>query len=241
MNKYFRASTIAAAFAVLVLFAGHDVFCQMSDKEKTRQVKSAAKTAKSASIVLDRLMRIPANSIPEDLLNNAKAIAVFPGVYKAAFGFGGSGGDGMISRRLQSGWSAPVAYKFGSGSVGFQIGASKTDFVMLFMTDDSLENLLRNRFEIGGEASAAAGPIGRTAKATTDAQLGAQILSYSRSKGLFAGVSITGGVISPDNDRNQALYGFDAKDLLTGVNKVAIADIPRATKGLQQTITRHAR
>lgn len=225
----------------LVVFAGQSTIAQMSEKEKSRQVKKAASTAKNASKVLDELMRIPASSIPEDLLKKAKAIAVFPGVVKGAFVIGGSGGQGLISRRLQSGWSAPTAYKFASGSVGFQIGGSKTDFVMLFMTEDSLKNLLEDRFEIGGEASAAAGPVGRTAKATTDAQLKAQILSYSRSKGLFAGISLTGGVISPDNDRNQAVYGFDAKDLLTGVNKVAIADIPAATKGFQQTITRHAK
>lgn len=214
---------------------------QMSDKEKQRQVKRAGDTAQKASKVMNELMRIPANAIPEALLKDAKAIAVFPGVVKAAFGIGGSGGQGLISRRLQSGWSAPAMFKIAGGSVGFQIGASSTDYVMLFMTDDSLKSLLEDRFEIGGEASAAAGPVGRTAKATTDAQLKAAILSYSRSRGLFAGVSLTGAVISPDNDRNQALYGFNAKDLLTGVNKVAIADIPPATKVFQETITRYSR
>lgn len=229
-------------FGLLSVVAGawNPAVAQMSAKEKASQIKKAGETAKDASKVVDELMRIPANSIPEALLKDAKAIAVFPGVLKAAFGIGGSGGHGLISRRLASGWSAPTAYKFGSGSFGFQIGGSKTDLVMLFMTEDSLNNLLEDQFEIGGEASAAGGPIGRTAKATTDAQLQAQILSYSRSKGLFAGISITGGVISPDNDRNMALYGFPAKELLTGVNKVPIASIPPATKRFQETLTRHA-
>ncbi|HCA58868.1 MAG TPA: hypothetical protein DEP46_12900 [Blastocatellia bacterium] len=230
-----------AALAVVLAFGVAGVSGQMSDKEKRDQVKKAGETAKKASNVLNELMRIPANAIPEKLLQNAKAIAVFPGVKKVAFGIGGSGGPGLISRRLQSGWSAPTAFKLASGSVGFQIGASSTDYVLLFMNEDGLKNLLEDRFELGAEGSIAAGPVGRTAAATTDAQLQAEILSYSRSKGLFAGVSLKGGVISPDNDRNMALYGFKANDLLTGVNKVAIADIPPATKVFQETVTRHAK
>lgn len=241
MKEHFKTIIFLLGVVSIVSVAGHSAFAQMSDKEKASQVKKASQTARSASKTLDELMRIPANSIPEALLKDAKAIAIFPGVMKAAFGIGGSGGQGLISRRLQSGWSAPTAFKIASGSVGFQIGASKTDFVMLFMTENSLKNLLEDRFEIGGEASAAAGPVGRTAKASTDAQLKAQILSYSRSKGLFAGISLTGGVISPDNDRNMALYGYPAKELLTGINKVPLASIPAATRGLQQTITRHAK
>lgn len=217
------------------------VLAQQSDKEKAKQVKKAAETAKSASKVLNELMKIPANSIPEKLLKDAKAIAVFPKVIKAAFGIGGAGGQGLISRRLKSGWSAPVAFKIASGSVGFQIGASSTDYVMLFMSDDSLKNLLEDKFEMGAEGSVAAGPVGRTAAATTNAQLEAEILTYSRAKGLFAGISLKGGVLSPDNDRNQALYGLNSKDLLTGENKVAIADIPAATKGFQETITAYAK
>jgi lipid-binding SYLF domain-containing protein len=180
-------------------------------------------------------------SIPRDLLDRAKAVAVFPSVLKAAFIIGGNGGKGLISRRLPSGWSAPTFFKIGGGSLGFQIGASSTDVIMLFMTVDSLKNLLEDKFELGAEASAAAGPIGRTAKATTDAQLQAAILSYSRSKGLFAGISLSGAVISADNDANQAVYSLDAKDLLTGANKVAITDIPPATKNFQEALTRHAR
>ena len=223
-----------AGFSILTL----DVRAQ-GDKEKN--IKSAAKTADNASKALNEVMAVPDNAIPDSLLRKAKAIAVFPGVVKAAFGIGGSGGKGLVTRRIKSGWSAPAVFKLASGSVGFQIGASATDIVMLFMTEDSLKNLLADKFEIGGEASAAAGPVGRTAQASTDAQMKAQILSYSRSRGLFAGISLTGAVINPDNNVNQSLYMLDAKDILIGVNKVAIADIPAATKGFHQTVTTQAK
>jgi lipid-binding SYLF domain-containing protein len=186
-------------------------------------------------------MAIRDKSIPQDLLDKAKAIAVFPNVIKAAFVFGGQGGKGLISRRVRGGWGAPAVFKLGGGSIGFQIGGSSTDVIMLFMTDDSLKNLLEDKFEIGGEASVAAGPVGRTAKASTDAQLQAAILSYSRSKGLFAGISLSGVVLSPDNDANMALYSMPAKDLLTGANKVPFNRIPAATRGFQQTISRYSR
>lgn len=241
MRRGFFTLLFLLGLISLVAISNQTANAQMSEKEKAKQVKKAGETAKNASKTLDELMRVSARSIPEALLKDAKAIAVFPGVLKAAFGIGGSGGHGLISRRLKSGWSAPTAFKIASGSVGFQIGGSSTDYVMLFMTENSLKNLLEDQFEIGGEASAAAGPIGRTAKASTDAQLEAQILSYSRSKGLFAGISLTGAVISADNDRNQALYGFSAKQLLTGDNKVSIESIPSATKGFQETITRYAK
>jgi lipid-binding SYLF domain-containing protein len=132
-------------------------------------------------------------------------------------------------------------FKLGGGSIGLQIGGSSTDVVMLFMTDDSVKNLLEDKFEIGGEASAAAGPVGRTAKASTDAQLQAQILSYSRAKGLFAGISLSGVVISPDNDANQALYGHNAKELLSLSSFTPPLVIPPATRPFQQSVARYAR
>ena len=212
-----------------------------AQKDKGKELQDAVKTSQKATKTLNEIMRISDKSIPRDLLDRAKAVAVFPNVLKAAFIIGGHGGKGLIARRLPSGWGAPAYFKIGGGSLGFQIGASSSDVVMLFMTDDSLKNLLEDKFEIGGEAAAAAGPIGRTAKATTDAQLQAAILSYSRSKGLFAGLSLTGAVISADNDANQAVYSLDARDLLTGANKVAIKDIPPATKNFQEALTNYTR
>lgn len=227
----------------LIMFVGLCLFVTSAaaQKKDAKERAEAAKTAGDATKVLNELMTIPAKSIPQSLLKKAKAIAVFPGVIKAAFIVGGRGGKGLISRRVKGGWSAPALFKLGGGSVGFQIGGSSTDVVMLFMTDDSLKNLLEDRFEIGGEAAAAAGPVGRTVRATTDAQLQAEILSYSRSKGVFAGVSISGAVISPDNDANQILYSLDATELLTGENKVAFNSIPAETAGFHKAITRHAK
>jgi lipid-binding SYLF domain-containing protein len=121
----------------------------------------------------------------------------------------------VISRRTPTGWSAPAFFKLGGGSFGAQIGGQKIDVIMLVMNQGGLKGLLEDKFELGGEASVAAGPVGRAASATTNPTLDAEILSYSRSKGLFAGVSIKGAVISPDNDRNQAVYGLIANQILT--------------------------
>jgi lipid-binding SYLF domain-containing protein len=220
--------------AVSLLFAG----VATAQKNNGKDIRSAVKTSNDATKTLNEVMRISDKSIPQDLLDRAQAVAVFPNVLKAAFIIGGNDGKGLISRRVKGGWSAPALFKLGGGSLGFQIGASSTDYVMLFMTDDSLRKLLQDKVELGGEISVAGGPVGRTAKATTDAQLQAGILSYSRSKGLFAGVSLTGAVISPDDDVNQALYSLNARDILTGANKVAISQIPPATKNFQEALTR---
>jgi lipid-binding SYLF domain-containing protein len=223
--------------ATIALLALAITIAAQNDKE----IADAAKISQKATQALDEIMAIREKSIPQDLLRKAKAVAVFPNVIKGAFIVGGQGGKGLIVRRVGNGWGAPALFKLGGGSVGFQIGGSSTDFVMLFMTDNSVKNLLEDKFEIGGEASAAAGPIGRTAKASTDAQLQAQILSYSRSKGLFAGLSLSGVVISPDNDANQALYGHSAQELLTGAPITPPLAIPPATKPFQQAVARYAR
>jgi lipid-binding SYLF domain-containing protein len=144
-------------------------------------------------------------------------VAVFPDVIKAGFLLvGGRGGRGVISRRIPGGWSAPAFFNLGGGSIGPQLGASSTDFVLLFMNKDAVKGLLEDKFEIGGEGSIAAGPVGRAASASTDIQLRAAILSYSRSKGLFAGLELKGVVINPDNNDNEAVYGMKADKLLTG-------------------------
>src|SRR5437660_4898235 len=123
-------------------------------------------------------MNVPDRAIPQKLLDKAEAIAVFPGVIKAGFIVGGRAGHGVISRRVKGGWSAPAFFNLGGASIGLQIGASSTDFVLLFMNEDALKGLLEDKFEIGGEGSIAGGPVGRTASASTDVQLKAGILSY---------------------------------------------------------------
>ena len=150
------------------------------------------------------------------LLQRAEAVAVFPGVLKGGFIVGGRRGSGVISRRVAGGWSAPAFFDLTGGSIGLQIGASSTDYVLLFMNEEAVGSLLGNKLEIGGEGSAAAGPVGRSASASTDLRLNAQILSYSRSKGAFAGLELKGVIIQPDNEDNSQVYSMSARDILTG-------------------------
>ena len=174
---------------------------------QNKRMKDAERHAARAARVFDQIMAVRERGIPRELLDRAEAIAVFPGVVKAAFIIGGSGGQGVISRRVRGGWSAPAFFHLGGGSIGLQIGAQKTDYVLLIMNEEGLKGLMEDKFEIGGEVSVAAGPVGRTAAATTNATLDAGILSYSRSKGAFVGAALKGGVINPDNDLNEAVYG----------------------------------
>ena len=194
-------------------------------RPSAKQLKEAEKKARSAAKVFDEIMDAPDSSVPRELLDRAEAVAVFPGVVKAGLVVGGRGGSGVISRRIAGGWSAPAYFKLTGGSVGLQIGASKTDLVLLFMNEPALKGLLEDKFEIGGEASAAAGPVGRAASATTNVTLDAGLLSYSRSRGLFAGLELKGAWVNPDNNLNEALYGLKARDLLTGSNRVQMADV----------------
>ena len=230
------SAAACALFAASLIFSTATSARQSEQRERTtaakptstasaKQQKDASKKAASASRVFDEVMGTPDRSIPKELLDKAEAVAVFPGMLKAGFVVGGRGGSGIISRRVTGGWSAPAYFKMGGASVGLQIGASKTDLVLLFMNEDALKGLLEDKFEMGGEASAAAGPVGRSASATTNLTLDAGILSYSRSKGLFAGLELKGAVINPDNNLNEALYGMKARDVLTGMNKIKMADV----------------
>lgn len=178
------------------------------------KVKEAASQSAKAAKVFDSIMQTPDKSIPQDLIAHAKAIAVFPQVIKASFVVGGEGGRGVVSRRTSQGWSDPVFFRAGGGSVGWQIGASATDFVLLFMNDDAVSHLMKDKFELGAEAGVAGGPVGREAGAGTDALMHAEILSYSRSRGLFAGVSLKGVVVQPEDALNEAVYAKSAKELL---------------------------
>lgn len=205
-----------------------------------KQLKEAAKKSESASNVFQQVMGAPDRSIPRELLDRAEAVAVFPGMLKAGFVIGGRGGSGVISRRVTDGWSAPAFFKMGGASIGPQIGASKTDLILLFMNDSALKGLLEDKLEIGGEASAAAGPVGRTASATTNLTLDAGILSYSHGKGLFIGLELKGAVINPDNNLNEALYGLKARAILTGANKIDMADVPPDLITFPNTLARYS-
>ena len=213
---------------------------QPTPNASPKQQKDASKKAESASNVFEQVMGAPDRSIPRELLDRAEAVAVFPGMLKAGFVVGGRGGSGVISRRVTGGWSAPAFFKMGGASLGLQIGAARTDLILLFMNEDALRGLLEDKLEVGGEASAAAGPVGRTASATTNLTLDAGILSYSRSKGLFAGLEIKGAVINPDNNLNEALYGFKARDILTGANKIKMADLAPSLILFPNTLARYS-
>jgi lipid-binding SYLF domain-containing protein len=184
-----------------------------------REVKVDDRLAASADALTD-MAKASDHGIPHDLLDKARCVVVIPGMKKAGFIFGAKFGSGFAVCRREggSGWSAPAAMAVEGGSVGFQIGLSETDIVLLVMNDGGMRHLLSDKFTIGGEATAAAGPIGRDASAETDAMMNAEMLSYSRSRGLFAGISIEGATLRPDGGANRELYGRDAtnREILTG-------------------------
>jgi len=180
-----------------------------------------------AAQVFREVMNAPDQGIPQDLLESAKCIAIIPGDVKFAFIFGGSYGRGLAVCRTGHGWSAPMFVAIDGGSVGYQIGGSSTDLVMLFMNDRALQSLLSDKFKLGADASVAAGPVGRNGAAGTDLKLSAEILSYSRSKGVFIGVSLDGAVVQADKSGDKAMYGddVDRHEILSG--KVPVPESAR--------------
>jgi lipid-binding SYLF domain-containing protein len=163
-----------------------------------------------AAVVLKEIAETPDRGIPQDLLDKAVCVAVIPGVKKGGFIFGAAYGKGLMSCRTDNGdgpWSAPSMLSLSGGSFGLQIGAQSVDLILMIMNLSGLESLLDSKFTLGGDASVAAGPVGRTAAAETDAWMSAKILAYSRAKGLFGGVVVKGGAIRPDKDANVVLYG----------------------------------
>lgn len=171
--------------------------------------REPVKRLDEASAVFSEIMATPDNGIPQDLLANAHCIVIVPGLKTAAFLVGGKYGKGYLSCRNKGGvgWSAPGTVRIEGGSVGFQIGGSTTDLIMLVMGERGADKLLSSKFTLGAEGSVAAGPVGRTATAQTDAQMHAEILSWSRSQGLFAGLALEGATLRQDLDDNAVLYG----------------------------------
>jgi SH3 domain-containing YSC84-like protein 1 len=161
----------------------------------------------TASTVLSQIMSAPDNAIPDSIMSGAKCIAIVPSTLKASFVFGASYGKGVATCRTATGWSAPAFFKVTSGSFGFQAGGQASDLVLIIRTDEGMQHLLQSKFKLGADASAAAGPVGRDAQAMTDLTMRAQVLTYSRARGLFLGVSLGGGVIKQDDADTQAFYG----------------------------------
>jgi lipid-binding SYLF domain-containing protein len=176
-----------------------------------REIKVDDRLDASADTLTD-MMRASDKGIPQDLLDKARCVVVVPGMKKAGFILGAKYGRGFAACRRSggSGWGAPAAMRVEGGSLGFQIGASETDVVLLVMNDGGMRHLLSDKFTLGGEATVAAGPVGRDASAQTDAMMSAEMLSYSRSRGLFAGISLEGATLRPDEETNRELYGRDA-------------------------------
>jgi lipid-binding SYLF domain-containing protein len=203
-------------FGVCIMFAASSLFA--ANKEQKR--------LENAGTVMQEVMGVP-DDIPQDLLDKAECIIVFPSVLKAAFIVGGSYGRGaMVCRtgeHFSGAWGAPAMYALEGASVGFQLGGQATDLVLLVMNNKGASSILSSKVKLGVDASAAAGPKGRDASADTDAYLRAEILSYSRSRGLFAGVSLEGSTLRPDDDASADVYGrkITAKEIVLG-NKVAV-------------------
>ena len=228
---------ILFAFTLVFMLVGGSV---LVPAQKQARTQDAERHAREAANAFADIMNIRDKAIPKELLDKSEAIAVFPGVVKAAFIVGGRGGQGVISRRVKGGWSAPAFFNINGGSFGPQIGAQKTDYVFLIMNQDGMDGLLKDKFELGGETGVAAGPIGREAAASTNLRLDAGILSYSRSKGAYIGAALKGAYISPDNDLNEAIYGKKANELLKGA-PLAFGQMPPSVRIFPRTLVRYSK
>lgn len=236
MKFSMRQTAISGLGVVLLLAFSADL---ASAQRKKSRLQDATRHSQEAAEVFTEIMNVREQAIPKELLDKAEAIAVFPDVVKAAFIFGGKGGQGVISRRTRGGWTAPAFFNLSGGSFGAQIGATKTDYVLLIMNQSGLNGLLKDKFEMGGEVGVAAGPVGREAAASTNLRLDAGILSYSRSKGAFIGAALKGAVISPDNDLNEAVYAMKAKEVLTN-NAMTLTQMPAGVRIFPRTLARYS-
>ncbi len=193
------------AFSIVVF----GLCCSLTWAEQSKE--EVSERFNTASDVLQKVINAPDKGVPEEVLEGAKCVAVVPHLVKAAFIFGGSRGRGVATCRTTQGWSAPALFTITGGSWGAQIGAQSTDLVMMIMNDQGAKHLMENKFKIGAEASAAAGPVGRHATAGTDWKAETEILSYSRNHGAFVGVSLDGSWVEKDGDATRALYGHDVE------------------------------
>lgn len=214
----------ALSFGMLLVLTAAPMMAARPQNEKNDRVTDRLE---SAGMVFDEIMNIPDN-VPQDLLDKAECVIVFPSVLKAAFGIGGSFGRGaMVCRtgeHFTGPWGAPSMMAIEGGSFGFQLGGEATDFVLLVMNPRGATSILNNKVKLGGDMSAAAGPKGRDAEAATDVTLRAEILTYSRSRGLFAGISLEGSTLRPDNEANEKLY--DKKVSATDIIRHGAVAVP---------------
>lgn len=199
-----------AVFCVCLLFSSSS-FAASTRKDLQERVDAA-------KVVLDEIMATQDSTIPSNILRSATCVGVVPGLKKGAFVWGGEYGQGIVTCRTGHGWSAPVFIRMAGGSFGLQIGAQSTDLVLVAVNDRGFQDLLKSKFSIGGDASAAAGPVGRAGQAATDWKMSAELLSYSRNKGLFAGIDLNGTSVTQNKDDTDTYFGSsqDAENILRG-------------------------
>ena len=203
-----------------------------ANNKATRRVDRAAR-------VLGEIMGIKDKSIPQELLGKAHCVGVIPGLKRAGFGFGAKYGIGVMSCRGKNrkGWTGPSTVRVEGGSFGLQIGGTSSDVVLLVMNERGKKKLIQSKFTLGGDASVAAGPVGRTAQAQTDAQMRAEILAYSRSRGIFAGVSVEGATLRPDHDANTKIYG---REILPRQILMGEVPAPASSQRLMSTLNKYS-
>ena len=208
LGKLTALSVLLAAMSCALYAKDHD---DKTTSEELKRIDSAAN-------VLEEIMGAPDKGIPKDVMESAKCVAVVPSMIKGGFIVGARYGKGVATCRTPKGWSAPAPITIAGGSWGLQFGGEAVDLVMLIMNDRGMEHLLASKFKLGAEGSVAAGPVGRQAEATTDWKMKSEVLSYSRSRGIFAGLELNGAVIKQDDDDTRTLYGKDVsfKSILTG-------------------------
>lgn len=219
---------LAVAIAV-VCTLGLSSMAQDHDKDKDKS--DIDKRIDASARVLNEIMATPDKAIPDKIMNDAKCVAVIPSMVRIAVGFGGSHGKGVATCRTAHGWSAPAPITITGGSWGLQLGGEAVDLVMIITNDQGMEHLLSSKFKIGADASASAGPVGRTTGADTDWKMKAEVLSYSRSRGIFAGIDLNGSALTQDKDETRLLYGESEsfENILTGKVQPPAASAPFLT------------
>jgi SH3 domain-containing YSC84-like protein 1 len=203
----FRTKTTAVMKSLLALGAVALILASLCSAADDNDQSEIAKRIDSSANVLNEIMATPDKAIPDDIMNNAKCIAVVPSMIKIAIGFGGNHGKGVATCRTESGWSAPAPITITGGSWGLQLGGQAVDLVMVVTNEQGMQHLLSSKFKLGADASAAAGPVGRDAAADTDVKMRAEVLTYSRARGVFAGIDLSGAAISQDKDETRMLFG----------------------------------
>jgi len=214
LRTWTRSSAFLAVSAIILLLASMSWAADDKDKDES----DIAKRIDNSANVLNEIMGTPDKAIPDKIMSDAKCLAIIPSMVKIAVGFGGNHGKGVATCRTADGWSAPAPITITGGSWGLQLGGQAVDIIMVVTNDQGMNHLLASKFKLGAEASAAAGPVGRDAGADTDWKLKAEVLTYSRARGIFAGIDISGAALTQDKDSTRLLYGkmIPFSDILRG-------------------------